>query len=400
MTMTETTGKALLVAPKDASAPAAQQIVEVARRFGVSPVRQLRERLALKFGPARLDGPEYYANGLYDPAISPEAKKEYVGIKGSYQINVACSPMELTLARATLRDKVMYTALLRQLGLPTTRTQAVAHATRHFGAIPALSDTAAVCDFLMHRARYPLFGKPCEGEASVGSVMIRSLDAGARTLRLANGRDIDLDAFAREIFTDYPEGFIFQDTVRQDPALVAFTGDAVGTMRVVTLRDQDRARVLYAVWKVPSPTAMSDNFWQAGSMVAQVDAETGRVGPCWKGTGLNGGWIETHPVSGLRFEGFRVPHWAQVRDVAERGHQLFPEFGIVGWDIAVGPDGPVIIECNDNPYHVLWQLANRRGIRNAEFMPAFDEAARRSRAILAGKVATYRARVKAKSARG
>ena len=52
--------------------------------------------------------------------------------------------------------------------------------------------------------------------------------------------------------------------------------------------------------------------------------------------------------------------------------------GVIGWDIAVGPDGPIIVECNDNTFHVLWQLAAGQGIRTNTFKARFEAARQES----------------------
>lgn len=397
MTDTAFAPKALLAAPAAPAPAASQTMIEIARQHGVSPLRQMREMWTLKRGPSKLESHEYHSSGVYDPAMPMEVKKTYVGRIGSYDINVRLSPPKLTETRAFLRDKVMYTALLDRLGLPTTNTQAVVHGFRHFGDLTVLRDPASVVRFLREDAVYPLFAKPCEGAASVGSALIEGLDGDM--LRLGNGTDADLDGFAHEVVADYPEGFLFQSAIAQHPDMVAVTGPSVGTLRVVTVRDGDGVSVLYTVWKVPSPTAMSDNFWQAGSMVAEVDAH-GRVGRCKKGVGLAAEWLDTHPVSGAPFKGMHIPDWDRIQQAALEGHMLFPEFGIVGWDIAAGIDGPVIVECNDNPYHVLYQLAAGLGIHNADFTPRLDAAAAQSEAILRSKVATFQAREKAKRHKG
>ncbi|MEP6016959.1 MAG: sugar-transfer associated ATP-grasp domain-containing protein [Paracoccaceae bacterium] len=313
---------------------------------------------------------------------------------GSYEINVAASPFKLTPTRAFLRDKVLYTSLLTQLDLPTTETQAVVHTTRMLGSLPVLRTVSDVEGFLRDTARYPLFVKPCVGSGSVGSASIESCEADV--LSLGNGQQADVSGFAKEVVEDYPEGFIFQTAVVQHPDLVQMAGEAVGTMRVVTTRDKTGIAPLYTVWKIPSPQAMSDNFWQSGSMVALVDDETGQVQKCNIGSGLNAKLLDKHPVSDIAFEGFQIPHWDEIQRIACEGHGLFPEFGLVGWDIAVGPDGPIIIECNDNPYHVLWQLAAGQGIKTPAFQERLNAANLESQSILRGKIDTFQAREKAK----
>ena len=393
--MNTAVAKSLLVAPPDPKPAASQTMVEGARRFGVGPLRQFREMAALRWGPGKLDSHEYFSTRAFDPALSAAQKRTLVGKIGSYELNVAASPMKLTGTRAFLRDKVMYTALLQQLGFATTETQAVTHRHRMFGSIPTLRTPDDIETFLRGPARYPLFAKPCEGAGSVGSALIMGRDGDL--LVMTNGRRVDVGGFAREVMEEYPEGCLLQSAIEQHPAMSDMTGQAVGTLRVVTLRDENGIAPLYTVWKVPSPKAMSDNFWQSGSMVALIDDDSGQVRQCNIGSGLSAEWVERHPVSGLTFEGYQIPHWDAVRDVATQAHGLFPEFGLVGWDIAVGPDGPIIIECNDNPLHVLWQLAAGEGIRNPRFLPRFEAAAAASVMMLKERVATFRDRQAAKA---
>ncbi|PCH65643.1 MAG: hypothetical protein COC12_14300 [Rhodobacteraceae bacterium] len=397
MTSATIDDKALLAAPQDAKAPASATLVSVARAHGLSPFAQMRKMIALRFGPGKIDQPEYYAYGLFHPDLTLEQKKEFVGITGSWKINCRLNPADLTVSRVFVSDKVMYTALLRQLGFSTTKTQGVASKTRNFGNTPALRDPAALQDFLTNQAQFPLFGKPCEGRGSVGSAMLAGIEDGQ--IVMGNGHRADLAGFCAEVFADYPEGFIFQTALTQHKALADVAGSAIGTMRVVTVRDTDTPRVLYTVWTIPSPDAMSDNFWQSGSMIAQVD-ENGQVGACKVGTGLEARMIDTHPVSGARFDSVRVPEWEKLQQMASEAHALFPEFGIIGWDIAITPDGPVIIEANDNSYHALWQLPEGRGILNPDFIPVFDKTAAKSQSILQGKIDMINIRKQAKKRKG
>lgn len=393
MTMTSTDSNALVTPPKKASATKAPVIVEIARKFDVSPLRQLKEMVLLNRGPGKMALTEYYAGGLYDPAIPMDQKREYVGVNGSYDLNVMMSPTNLTGARFFVQDKVVYTALLNQLGFRATETQAVAQAGRLFGNIPALATAEDIKAYLTSSARYPVFAKPARGTGSFGSALLSGVDGDM--LVLGNGRKIALDDFCDEILRDYPDGFLFQTALVQHDAMSAVAGDAIGTVRVVTVRDTDMPRFVYALWKIPSPKAMSDNFWQDGSMVASINQD-GSLGRCRIGTGLDARLIDEHPVSGAKFADFKVPFFDEIPDFAAKAHALFPEFGVIGWDIAITPEGPTIIEANDNPFHALYQLAFGRGIRNPDFMPSFEAAAEISKQMYARKKELFEMRKKIK----
>lgn len=390
--MTVAAEKALLAPPLDARPAAVETIVDIAKRYGVSPFRQMREMAVLRFGPGKLASHEYYTTGAFRPDQTMDEKKQYVGHRGSYAINEGCSPLKLTEIRAFVRDKVAYTALLQQYGLPTTETQAVLTPNRFFGRTATLRTGEDVKAFLRNDARYPLFAKPIEGRESVGSARIDAISPDGRDLRLGNGQSIDIDDFVDEIVRDYPEGFIFQTAIHQHDALTAITGPIIGTMRYITVWDGDWPRLLYAVWKIPSPRAMSDNYWQSGSMAGQLDRETGKLLRVRRGMAHQIEDLTHHPVSGVCFDGFTFPHWKKIERIACDAHAIFPEFGLVGWDMAVGPDGPVIVECNDNPYHNLYQITHDRGIMNPEYAEVFARAQARTQGILREKIDAFQSR--------
>ncbi len=372
--MSDTTApRALLAAPEKAAPPPSQQIVEVARKYGVSPFKQFSQMLRLWAGKNRVEFNQYYNNAIYRTDLSADEKREFVGERGSRLLNDRLSPRSVTELRAFVRDKVFYGAMMDQLGFATPHIQAVASHSRDYGALLTLTEVPEIEEFLMNTARYPLFVKPEQGSGSVGSALILDLDKATRELVLSNGTRIDLRAFATEALEDYAEGLLFQDAVNQHSAMTKAAGRAVGSIRVVTVIAEDTPEVLYTLWKIPSPKAMSDNYWQSGSMIAEIDNASGILQQCRRGAGLEQEMVETHPVSGKTLPGMQIPHWDEVLRITKNAHKLMPQFGVFGWDIAITEDGPVIIECNANPHHMLYQLATGKGILNKDFAPTLKK---------------------------
>ena len=253
-----------------------------------------------------------------------------------------------------------------------TNLQAVVNKAQSVGEIKTLSTTEEITAFLRNEAAYPVFGKPAHGSRSIGSALFSSLDTNADQIILGNGQRHDVVELAEEIVSDYPSGYLFQDAVAQHEDMCAVAGKAVGTVRILTYNDGSGPKILYTLWKIPSPNAMSDNFWQNGSMVAHVAADTGVVTRCRRGIGLKIEELEKHPVSGQPIVRFELPHWDAVRKLVTDTHRVFPELGLVGWDVGISKDGPVIIEGNLNPFHTLYQIATGRGVNNREFAPVFE----------------------------
>jgi hypothetical protein len=55
-----------------------------------------------------------------------------------------------------------------------------------------------------------------------------------------------------------------------------------------------------------------------------------------------------HPDTGVTFGGRQVPHLGGARELVLRAAALFPAIPLVGWDIAILPDRPILIEGNHN----------------------------------------------------
>ncbi len=366
---------ALLNGPAKAKKAEAPLIAQVAKTYGISPFRQMREIFSMRGGVQKISGPEYYSLRLFDPAKRAEDKRAFLGQAGVNAINVAMNPPVAVPTRAFVGNKLLYTQLLTQLGIPTARTQALVSGFRDAGQLPTLRDAAAVSTFLRNTATYPLFGKPHHGSLSEGSVRIEARDGDI--LRLGNGTTQAIDAFAAEVMDRYPGGFLFQTALDPDPQMASIAGPAIGCVRVVTVNDGSGPKPAYAVWKMPAPSAMSDNFWQAGSLLAHLDLASGEVLTCVRGTGLKSEALSDHPVSGQRVVGTALPHWAETLKIARDAHAVFPEFGVCGFDIAVTAEGPKVLECNDNPSHMLYQIAAGRGLVNPDLAPIWQAVSAR-----------------------
>jgi hypothetical protein len=94
-----------------------------------------------------------------------------------------------------------------------------------------------------------------------------------------------------------------------------------------------------------------DNF-HAGGIAANVNITTGELGRATGGAwgATAGGWFDRHPETGAPIRGRTLPCWKELIDLARRTHQLaFSDQVVFGWDIALLPDGPCVVEANKAP---------------------------------------------------
>ena len=202
---------ALLAGPDAPSKPKATMIEQIARDHGINPLRQLREIMALRSSKQKLRSNEYYNLRVYDPAIPMSEKREFLGQSGTNALNRLMNPMFAVPTQAFVGNKLLYTQLLEQLGIPTTHTQAMASKDFSAGKIEVMRDADALAAFLRDKADYPIFGKPYFGSLSEGSVRLEACKDDV--LELANGDTRNVAEFAAEVMTRYPGGFLLQSAL-------------------------------------------------------------------------------------------------------------------------------------------------------------------------------------------
>ena len=109
-------------------------------------------------------------------------------------------------------------------------------------------------------------------------------------------------------------------------------------------RRRGRVRLIGACLKCGGQGAATDNF-HTGGIAYPLELSSGRVsGPGRSNTDLCD--YTRHPASGAYLPGFQIPFWPELTACVHRAMDRVPGMGYVGWDIAVTPDGPELIEGN------------------------------------------------------
>ena len=56
--------------------------------------------------------------------------------------------------------------------------------------------------------------------------------------------------------------------------------------------------------------------------------------------------VERHPDTGAVIAGHTLPLWEEAVAVTLRAHDAEPVSPAIGWDVALTPEGPVLLEAN------------------------------------------------------
>lgn len=134
---------------------------------------------------------------------------------------------------------------------------------------------------------------------------------------------------------------LVEEVIRQHPDLAAVCPGTVNTTRVTAFFDGERTHILAIAQKF-GRGAVSDQM-TFGGFYTMLDDDGQAVGP---GYDSHGHVHERHPDSGARIADFRLPMIDEVRAFVDQVARVVPQVQYVGWDIVVGPEGPVLVEGN------------------------------------------------------
>ncbi|MFS0733021.1 sugar-transfer associated ATP-grasp domain-containing protein [Microbacterium sp. 1P10UB] len=190
------------------------------------------------------------------------------------------------------------------------------------------ADDEAVAAFLAAHPR--VLVKPARGE-------------GGRGIDTFDAADIaDVPAWRRQLIEDGRT--LVEELLPQHESMNELYAGSVNTLRIITyLRPDGSFHVIAAVLRIGNGGVV-DNFAGGGMFTMLDDDGVAR----WGAVDKNSNVFAQHPVTGTTIAGFAVPRFAEALAMVEAAARRLPTVPYVGWDVAITPDGPALIEANHN----------------------------------------------------
>ena len=147
---------------------------------------------------------------------------------------------------------------------------------------------------------------------------------------------------------------VLEQVLPQHPDMARLHPSSVNTMRILTDLVDGEVHVAYISVKMGRGDGYCDNSGQGG-VLCRVDPETGKIISPATDDYFN--VYDRHPDTGVEFVGYQLPMVPEAIALAKEAAHEIPQVAHVGWDMAITPTGPAIIEGNDFPGTDLCQLA-------------------------------------------
>lgn len=334
--------------------------VAKARANGGKPAwQQLAEAVRLRLASNPLGIGEYFDYGIWHESITPERLGEFIGWRQSAALD---KQLNADYSRVLANDKLLNYLILEAAGfrIPTP----IATYTRNgrsIGNERILQTIDAVRSFL-REASYPFYVKPISAGYGRGVLGVAGLDG--QWLQLMDDSQIEVDDFLAPFEFPPYQGMLFQQPLVAHPAIAELTGSqAICCIRFICFVTATGPVTHTAFWKVIAGRNILDNFSHGdyGNCLAAIDSDTGRVVRAISRLGP-GGQIDLHPGTQKPLSGFPLPDWEKALALVHSAARHFPGLRLQNWDVALCPEGPVLLELNTESELAIPQAISGRGL--------------------------------------
>jgi hypothetical protein len=293
----------------------------------------------------------YYMAGMARRSIPWREKAAHLG---SRAYRNAVHALNDTRYFKVSQHKLAEKSVLTLAGIPTPRFLGYfhPHAGRTCRNRP-LTSPEEWLDFLRTCDAGRFCVKLAEGSGGVGFQAFE-IDAAAPDVRLrslSDARDVEPLALYERLVADSRasgSGLVVEEYLDQHETLRQMSQASVNSVRLwVVIDENGPARFPLAFLRMGRGASLVDNR-SRGGLVAPVDPRTGIVSNAFDGYPSREEFA-THPDTGVKIAGTRLPFWQEALDVAERAVRTFPGIRFAGIDVAFARSGPVILELNVEP---------------------------------------------------
>jgi hypothetical protein len=313
----------------------------------------------------RIDPSVYYSSHLYELPHGLAACEDYVGrdeIKNGLMKQLHWLQPKVYGKRISLGDKALFTRHCIAAGLPVAPVLAVVAR----GSWTFTGDRRNETDF--RSLDCDLFIKPLWGRGARGTEWFiwmgkdRYSDRRGRVLSRAK-------VLGHLTKRSRKEALLIQPRLVNHPEIADLARDSLMVFRVFTCLDEhQQPHVTHAMLRILGK--LEPSWSQNVEYGARVDLATGRLDQlCDDYHFAPDAWWDRHPFTGASVTGRSVEQWPAIAALAKAGHRVLVDRTVIGWDIALTPDGPVIIEGNAYPDTHFLQRVHRQLIGDSPLAP-------------------------------
>ena len=300
---------------------------------------------------------EAFRLGLFDPKVSGDELSGYLSRNKLTRIQKSLNPESW---EPLLKNKSLFYRYCMALGVAIPKLYGV-----FFKGTAGWCFDSSILDsrddwllFFEKKVAGEFVMKPNRGAFGKG-VRVFSREEGGFVDSFGKGYT-DADMYSIMALDSEFDSFVIQERLKNHPEIIRLTDtEHLQTVRITTVMDADGCcHIIHTHFKLITGGGVTDAFdhGRAGNLQAMICPADGVLKPAVimvpDGSGMK--TVGIHPKTNIAIDGFRLPLWNEACVLVTETAPKFLPLRTIGWDIALTPGGPVILEGNiwwDPPNH-------------------------------------------------
>ena len=285
----------------------------------------------------------YYAFGLNVKGRNPAdyiSRPELLRIRKRTEKAIAiCSGSENLQYDIITKDKFVSAAFLSANGIPSVPLEGLitkGNILLRDGEVHSLQYLLSMShDFVLKNTIL---------EAGDGFLSCKQIDSGRL---LVNNVPLDIDGLSKVLGK---ANWVVQRRLESHKTIKVVNNSALNTTRIVTVMNGSEIEYLGGFQSFATGNTEIDS-WGKGAIYVGIVVDKGTLDsrgyyhPAVRDKTI----VFEHPDSQVCFEEYPLPFLKEALKLCIKAHRLFYNHFIIGWDVAITDDGPLIVEANEKP---------------------------------------------------
>ncbi len=143
---------------------------------------------------------------------------------------------------------------------------------------------------------------------------------------------------------------IAEEVLRNHPKINELNASSLNTMRIITVRNDEKMDILFAGIRFGAKGSEIDNI-STGGRIAPIDIISGKI--C--GNSHTKKTVTTDKEDNDNYIGFQIPMWDELNEYLYKLTTVVPKMRYMAWDIAITEHGFAVIEGNHSSGNTVIQ---------------------------------------------
>lgn len=161
------------------------------------------------------------------------------------------------------------------------------------------------------------------------------------------------------------KALLVQPRIKNHTVIADLSPGGLCTVRIITGRwPNGQVDIVVATFKMPLENQLTSTY----GLDSAIDLATGRLGRAYGYQPTDTGYDE-HPSTGARVTARILPDWAHTLELVTQAHRVFTGCVLIGWDVALSQEGPLLLEGNTGWDVPTVQQPQRRPLGHTPMVP-------------------------------